>query len=237
MPQRPIPDVWRQEVKRVLAEHYGDISVRHILLRLKDVARELEKSDDPDLRSLAREYPSERTISRIKAGEWPQMSETEQAQYRTFYWPESMERGDLPWEASASSLELLGWVARPPLEDAYGRPTVRVAKWFARVSMAVPDLGLQRRHELAIEFAAWEVMGYEEDAVRGWEVYLFWAPWRSPERQQEYDEAIEKEIVPLPFWVFPPAMPMLASLTPKQLQMIQDDATSPGARPKTGREA
>ena len=84
MPQRPIPEYWRQRVKALLAEHYGDVSVRQILLRLKDEERELAQSNDPNLRALAKALPSERTISRIKTTEWPQMSEKEQAEYRTF---------------------------------------------------------------------------------------------------------------------------------------------------------
>ena len=44
MPQRPIPKYWRDRVISVLAEHNGDISVRQIILRLKDHSGQLEQS-------------------------------------------------------------------------------------------------------------------------------------------------------------------------------------------------
>ena len=54
--------------------------------------------------------PAARTISRIRKDEWPLVEEKDRARYRTFYWPESTERGDLPWEASAAALELMGYL-------------------------------------------------------------------------------------------------------------------------------
>ncbi|MFH1141198.1 MAG: hypothetical protein V1724_05965, partial [Chloroflexota bacterium] len=42
--------------------------------------------------------PHERTIGRILRRKWDPLGEEQRAQYRYFYWPESMERGDLPWE-------------------------------------------------------------------------------------------------------------------------------------------
>src|SRR2546429_155896 len=54
--------------------------------------------------------PSARTIARVQ-DEWRQMSSADKQQVRNstafFRWPESMEAGLLPWEASAALLELL----------------------------------------------------------------------------------------------------------------------------------
>ena len=134
--------------------------------------------------------PSTATIGRILRREWKTLSPEKKAQYRLCYWPESMERGDLPWDASASALELLGlrsW-----------RHTIRVAKWFWRVSMAAPDLSAEQRLDLAMWFVSREAGGrYEtEEIIRGVEGYLRCAPWRSDQNKQRYDEASENGIVP-----------------------------------------
>jgi hypothetical protein len=75
--------------------------------------------------------PSEPTIRRILRREWDPLDEERKNQYLDFYWPESMERGDLPWEAGASGLELLR-------QDPVERPSVRYVKWFWRVTQIMP---------------------------------------------------------------------------------------------------
>ena len=59
MPQRPIPEYWRQRVKSVLAENDGDVSVRKIFLQIKDEAQQLEKSGEIYQQALAREFAAE----------------------------------------------------------------------------------------------------------------------------------------------------------------------------------
>ena len=190
MPNRSIPEYWRNKVKEVLAEHDGDISVRKVFLKVKAKAQKLETDNNPAMRPLAKEYPSERTISRIKEKDWPRMSEGEHAQYRTFYWPESMERGDLSWEASAAALEILGM-------HSFWRPTIRQTKWFWRISMTAPDLSGVERLDLAWWFASWEaVMERPEESVRALEGYLCFAPWRSDENKQVYDEMVAHGRIP-----------------------------------------
>ena len=90
--------------------------------------------------------PSEATVRRILRRYWDQMSEVDQNQYLYFYWPESMERGDLPWEASAAAIELLRYypihmenTAADTTARVNKRPSIRLVKWFWRVTQAMPS--------------------------------------------------------------------------------------------------
>ena len=195
MPQRPIPKYWRDRVISVLAEHNGDISVRQIILRLKDHAGELEQSEEPDLRTLVGTYPSERTIARIKTVEWPRMSEEQRSRYRDFYWPESMSRGDLPWEASAVGLYLLRLI---DMECGIkGRPGVRMVWWLWRVSQAVPDAPLDLRVSLAKILALDEITD-KPSSLRGLEWELAYSPWESDAQNELYGKAISRTENPIP---------------------------------------
>ena len=110
MPQPPIPEFWRERVKVHLAqieqrnEKPSDKWIRQVL---EKEAEALEEGGNAEARALADRVPSERTISRIRKEEWPLVKPEDRARYRRFYWPESMERRDLPWEASVAALELL----------------------------------------------------------------------------------------------------------------------------------
>ncbi len=142
--------------------------------------------------------PHERTIGRILRREWDPLSEEQQAQYRAFYWPESMECGDIPWEASVHCMELLGYLFHSSRRaEEYVRPTIRQAKWFWRVSMAVPDQELSEREAVARLFAIWEAVGGRtKEVTRSLEGFLTFAPWRSPENMQEYAKAIDEKVIP-----------------------------------------
>ena len=56
------------------------------------------------------DYPALRTVNQYHK-KYRLLPERQQVEYRTFHWPESMERGNLPWEASEAALELLLWHA------------------------------------------------------------------------------------------------------------------------------
>jgi hypothetical protein len=107
MPQPKTPDYWRDRVKALLSQHGGQISDRAIFLALRDESRKLRELPSAEMKAIAGRFPSTRTIGRIRKDEWLPMKSEEKAQYRDFYWPGSMKRGDLPWEASAAALELL----------------------------------------------------------------------------------------------------------------------------------
>ena len=229
MPRKPIPEPWRRIVKAVLTKHDGKISVRQLFRQVQSVAGRLGTSDDPKLRALAKEYPSERTISRIKEVEWPLVTEQQVAEYRAFHWPESMGTAELPWEAGASALELLGYLTRPPMADTYGRPSVQVVKWFCRLSLAGPNMELETRHLLARDFALWELLGSQEGAVRGYETYLAWAPWSSEVRRQEYEKAVDESTIPGALLVFPTSP---SSFTREQWKAVLDQIGDPTERYK-----
>lgn len=97
-----------------------------------------KKRDDP---------PSERTIRRYQ-DQIRNAPESVQREYRQVYWPETFERGDLPWEAAEATLELMRLVAgqqRP--QDL--RPQVREARWYWYVTLAIPTSPPEYRWYLA----------------------------------------------------------------------------------------
>lgn len=140
MPNTRIRDQWEPDIKGIVADHpkWGPHRIcEELLSRARDAGEE-----NPDL-------PSERTIGRIKK----KLTPTELMEYKTFHWPQSMESGSLPWEASAAAFELLRAKkpskAAPFLDDGLfhttyftrrllGRPTVRQVRWFWRVTQAMP---------------------------------------------------------------------------------------------------
>lgn len=231
MPQPKIPGYWREKVKGLLSQHDGRISDRAIFQVLRDEARKLWDSPDAEMRALADSFPSQRTIGRIRSDEWVPMSSEEKAQYRLVSWPDTFQRGDLPWEASAATLELLAiWLESDlfqkfvlaqrddplgPLDLLMGRPTVRLAEWYWRVTQAAPDLpkdivdqllqGVSPekarpiRYDIAKALATWTAAGASvphrlRDAI---EAYLAYAPWRSPIHAAHYNMAVDLGHIPV----------------------------------------
>ena len=130
------------------------------------------------------DVPIERTVSRILAKEWSGLTDEEQAQYQFFHWPESMVRGDLPWEASAAALDLC-WQFHITHK---GRPSIRLVKWFWRVTLAAPDAPRGDRFDAASLLAVEESGALNLlDDLRGIEWNLAFAPWRSEERRKVYE--------------------------------------------------
>ena len=199
MPQRPIPDYWKERVfsEVALLEQEGQrVSDKAIERRLKNHANDLWNGSGPEDRELARTVPSARSIGRIRKNEWEPKADSEKAQYRYFYWPESMERGDLPWELSEAALALLGYVLHSKIRGIFGRPSVRLVRWFWRVSVAAPDLPIASRLVRAYDFTEWELVGGRpREFVRGIEGELALAPWRSKDNEVEYYNAIEEGII------------------------------------------
>lgn len=158
------------------------------------------------------------------------MTEEEQGQYQFFRWPESMEMGLLPWEASSAALELmevhrsvdpekrLQEKSGRPLESRYTgwrRPSVRLARWFWHLTQAAPDLPvvseesefppymrLSGQYEIAVVLAKWEAGADAPQWLRdAIEWYLVSAPWRSPGRALEYAARVDRGQIPMLDWM------------------------------------
>ena len=92
--------------------------------------------------------PSERTVRRIYQ-EHLAKNPGQRGQYAGFRWPESMGAAGIPWEASKSVLKLL-----QRHREIFGRgdglgPPVGFVRWFWRVEVAAPGLGLDRQAGIA----------------------------------------------------------------------------------------
>jgi hypothetical protein len=202
---RPRIEPFWEEAIRAATENEPRLGPLGVRARLEKAAADIGK---PDLR-----VPSLRTIGRIQR-EFRQRPEEERRPYRDLYWPESFERGDLPWEASAAALELLRvWEKWPPhiLEmilpvpeerALFGynfgdRPSVRLARWFWRLTQAAPDADAKDRRSVAEFLEAAEVVG-SEPVERAVEAFLQYAPWRSAEAATAYQTALaDNKAIPI----------------------------------------
>lgn len=142
MPRQRV-EQWRQRTFRIIAAEpkLGDKAIAD---RLKAEDAKLGKGD----------YPSARTVRRIR-DEYGKLQEVERRQYQLFSWPGSMGEEDLPWEASPAALELLQHYRN----NGFGRPLLRLAKWYWRASLASPGMAMPDRMEIARTLAAAEVLG------------------------------------------------------------------------------
>jgi len=190
MPQMPIPEYWKERVYFHLSEEGGKVTVRELFKRLKVEAEGLEKTGIPGAMKLSGEYPSERSIARIKNNMWLHMSNLEKNAYRVLRWPESFGTPELPWEASAACLELLAF------RDRSGRlrPSARVAKWFYRLTLAAPEAPAFVRDFNATNLATSEKLGILDEFGNGRvsdgrmaEVVFATTKWRSEDGGKDLD--------------------------------------------------
>lgn len=174
MPNKRIRDEWEPRVKGIAANDpkWGPRSI------LKELMRQWKDED----------YPSERTIQRIKDDITPE----ERIDYSSFHWPESMLRRDLPWEASAAALELLANtdVVRQP------RPPVRAVRWFWRVTLAAPHASFEVRAGTALVMASHEALGLPWPEGEEW--LLAYTPWEADNWEMSYSEALSRDDNPIP---------------------------------------
>ena len=140
MPAPAIHEYWRERVKSYLAK--DDAARRrpsptaiHRHLLVEEEGMERLKSAEVG------KPPSPRSIDRIRVGEWESKTLEEKIEYQDLSWPESMERGDLPWEASAAALELLGALAARCDPECARR--VRSLQWRITLSPRFAWLWLQ----------------------------------------------------------------------------------------------
>ena len=203
MPNLRIPDYWRQQVKYILAENQR-ISISDILHLLDAKAELFQKSDEATERTLSNNVPSPRTISRVR-DEWRAMEQSERVQYQQFFWPESMQGGALPWEASSAALELLMWLDSNGVRE---RPPIRLVMWYWRVIQAVRDMSRAVSFSIAAEFTRQEGMGQAPGNPGAEWLMAYHHIGRSEddddplaERQRRYREAKDREDSPIPHYV------------------------------------
>lgn len=142
MPAKPIPPYWREKVKELLSQSDGKASDAAIKRALKTEGQKMSEQGEKEEKAIAEGWPSLRTIGRIRV-EWKDKPE-EQAQYRLFSWPEAMEQGYLPWEATRCLLDLVRYLdqlylhEQPEEGGEKAHITIRQATWYWRVCLATP---------------------------------------------------------------------------------------------------
>ena len=180
---RPKTDqYWRERVE-FLVENEG-LGPRPLTRRLEQEAAQLGRDD----------APAERTVARLR-NEFIKSDEPTKRASRAFLWPESMGTPELPWEAGATALEILGYLRQHPSPGLpWERPTIGFVTWFWRVTLAAPTASAIDRVGAATELYAaerrWRHDGFRPH-LRRREWFLAFAPWQSPEAQQAYTRAIE----------------------------------------------
>lgn len=142
-------DKWRPWVNEAAAEHprYGPARIRSEIEQ-----RELREAER-DARPADLDTPSERTIGRWLR-EFRALGEREQMPYRLYSWPEAMERGALPWEASEELFDLTRWLTCLP----HDRLTIQRAQWYWRLTLAAPNQPPSERYFTAHMLAVADAM-------------------------------------------------------------------------------
>lgn len=182
MPQPRISDFWVDEIKEITVNNgrLGPDKVRAQLVAWV-------KGGGAPRGTKEHDAPSQRTIARYQAEIRSEPPER-QAPYRYFHWPESMESGDVPWEAAPAALELL----RGYLSTLRIRPSVALVRWFWRVSLAVPGSDFDKRlHWAHLLVLSEKLMTQSADIgpPRDIELELTFQPWRSETDGKEFELA------------------------------------------------
>lgn len=104
------------------------------------------------------------------------------------YFPETFQSDDLPWDAAPYVVQLLRYY--PTLEgaDRSYRPTIRLARWFYRLSLIVPSSPISSRTAMSVMLA---LSDEAKEGANGWvnrvvELWLIHEPWDKPEDMQWY---------------------------------------------------
>ena len=175
-------DSWRERIKiaYAAAETTGGNS------SAAAIARELEDLGRPDC-------PSRRTIQRI-IEDFKRLPDDARREYSVFRWPQSMEQGALPWEASRSlldlQLDLLTHRAWDGPIDVSVMP-VRFARWYWRACQAMGEDDIDQTIFVAARLTYWEITGEgRQKDIEALHWYLVYAQWRSQEHMERWDRAV-----------------------------------------------
>ena len=183
MSRRKIGQLWQNRIAE-LAENEN--------LSAEGIARKLENEWGQGKAKLEDRPPVGRTIQRY-VREHKAKTKEHRDQYRYASWPESFLCNALPWEATRTFLDLL----QHHHVTGGVRPPVRLAKWFWRVTLAMPDADIQKRAEIAGVIALKELArDFGDKTLRPYEWYLAYAPWRSKENRNMYRKAERANRIP-----------------------------------------
>lgn len=174
MPRPKTAIVYQERIATLAEEGYRSAA---IFRKLTEEATKEGRNDNP----------SERTVRRL-FDEHKVRKPEERRQYALFRWPDAMERGDLPWEATRPVLDLLRFMN----DMSLGRPTLRVAKCYWHAYLAGTDRDTEKIYRDALILVAAErkrVHTGEETDMEGLEYFLAYAPWHE-ENEEAYDRAL-----------------------------------------------
>lgn len=153
-PKRKQPTRVTEELKRLIWRLRGDPSVK-TLERIEEELGNLWPELPAETKLGAIKPPHRNTIQRYTR-EFDTRPDRDKKAYRLVHWPGSMERGDLPWEASASTLEILAFTRA----DKRSRPRVGLTECFWRVTQAVPEASLMFRFKMAMVMETLAILEY-----------------------------------------------------------------------------
>jgi hypothetical protein len=197
--RRRTNDFWRYEVMELTVSN-DDRGVRFgpdsVLSSLQVTHAGLTE----DARSRFGQPPSKASIGRIQH-EARGLPKGDQEKYLGFFWPESMEKGFLPWEASGPLLHLLQQDLCLGL-----RPQIPVCRWYWKLYQIAPDAPHNHLEDLARMLDAWEMQGPIPDeklrGVEGWLAFRGWLPVVKGQLQtrKTHAMAVKEGLVP-PFTV------------------------------------
>jgi hypothetical protein len=135
------------------------------------------------------DHPHRATIGR-ELHRFRKLAERERAAYGEFHWPQSMEMGLVPWEASRVALDVLRFhhlTSRHP-------PTVQRVLWHWRLALATPETNIDYRQGLIM--AATTPEGRVE--LPNLETELAFQPWLDEAHEYAWNRAFPN--TPWPRW-------------------------------------
>lgn len=151
MPRQRIDSFWVDWIRRK-AINEPQLTLNKLAKLAREEGEKLGRDD----------YPSERTIRRYRE-EIQNAPEEQQQKYRNVYWPETFLSGAIPWEAAPVVLELIqSW--RDWRGD--GRPTIRCALWFWRITLAAPGVDVLIRRKIAIDLWIRELFPEDDPVIK-----------------------------------------------------------------------
>jgi len=121
---------------------------------------------------------------------------SKQREHEYFTWPRSMRLGLLPWEASRDLLDLVRYRHDQPSKGVIALP---IARAYWRACQAMPGAEIDEKYKVATQLAWWEVAGEKPpkeakgaaDSTESLHWYVAYAPWRSDEDKEIYNDQIE----------------------------------------------